>query len=281
MNTNNTIVKTMRVSFLILSPVCILLGAGAAYWSHGNLNMWYLLLAMIGGISAHISVNTFNEYYDYKSGLDSITIRTPFSGGSGALPEKPKFAKHTFLVAWICFSVTANIGIYFLFNVGIGLLPIGLFGLFLIYGYTLWITRRPLFCLIAPGLGFGTCMVLGTYFVLTGEYTLDALLISLIPFFLVSNLLLLNQIPDMQADKQVGRNHLPLKYGVTFTIRIYALFLLFTYLIVVLGVLFDFLPLYSLLGLITIILAGMILYGFKNISTCHGSRNLKPEMYQN
>jgi len=44
------------------------------------------MLALLGAFLAHVSVNTLNEYYDFKSGLDLETIRTPFSGGSGALP---------------------------------------------------------------------------------------------------------------------------------------------------------------------------------------------------
>ncbi len=42
------------------------------------------MLALLGAFLAHISVNTLNEYFDFKSGLDLETIKTPFSGGSGA-----------------------------------------------------------------------------------------------------------------------------------------------------------------------------------------------------
>ena len=48
------------------------------------------------------------------------------------------------------------------------LLPIGLLGLVLVVSYTPWITRHPLLCLVAPGLGFGPVMVLGTLVALTG-----------------------------------------------------------------------------------------------------------------
>ena len=45
-----------------------------------------LILALAGGLLAHISVNALNEYLDFTSGLDLTTLRTPFSGGSGTLP---------------------------------------------------------------------------------------------------------------------------------------------------------------------------------------------------
>ena len=36
---------------------------------------------------------------------------------------------------------------------------------------------------------------------------------SLVPFFLVNNLLLLNQFPDVAADRQAGRRHLLVQHG--------------------------------------------------------------------
>ena len=41
----------------------------------------YAVLAFIGLLLAHISVNTLNDYFDYRSGIDLETRRTPFSGG--------------------------------------------------------------------------------------------------------------------------------------------------------------------------------------------------------
>ena len=46
----------------------------------------------MGALCCHVSVNAFNEYYDFRSGLDARTRRTPFSGGSGTLPGKPELA---------------------------------------------------------------------------------------------------------------------------------------------------------------------------------------------
>ena len=69
----------IRAPFLILAPACVLVGVGTSYWQMGSLNGWYVLLTFMGGITAHITVNVFNEYFDFKSGLDSKTERTPFS----------------------------------------------------------------------------------------------------------------------------------------------------------------------------------------------------------
>jgi 1,4-dihydroxy-2-naphthoate octaprenyltransferase len=245
----------MRLPFVILAPVCVLLGFSIAVWTSMPLNALHVILTFIGGISAHISVNAFNEYFDYKSGLDAHTSRTPFSGGSGTLQQKPELVNQVLGTAITAFIITGSIGIYFLFVRGFMLLPLGLLGLFLLIAYTPWFARSPLLCLIAPGLGFGPLMVMGTAFVLTGQYTRIALVASLIPFFLVSNLLLLNQFPDVEADRSIGRRHYPIVIGRRVSSLIYGAFLLLTFLAIILGVCLKYLPPLSLIGLMTLILA--------------------------
>ena len=245
----------MRVPFLILTPACVLLGFGAANWSSGEVSILYLLLAFIGAVSAHISVNALNEYFDFRSGLDSMTERTPFSGGSGTLPGRPEMARSALNIGLITLSVTGLIGLYFLYIRGLSLLPVGILGLIIIFTYTIWIIRYPILYLIAPGLGFGPLMVMGTQLVLTGEYSWTGFIASLVPFFLVSDLLLLNQFPDVEADQSVGRRHLPIVVGKQTSSLIYGAFLLSAYLSIVLGVYLEYLPKFTLLGLATIVIA--------------------------
>ena len=245
----------MRLPFIILTPACVLLGMATAIWTKGFVSISHVIYILIGATTAHISVNAFNEYFDFKSGLDYHTKRTPFSGGSGTLPEKPMLARQTLWIAIITFVITLFIGLYFLHIRGLYLLPLGIVGLFLLYAYTPWLAYNTVLCLIAPGLGFGPLMVMGTHFALTGEYTWTALLASLIPFFLVSNLLLLNQFPDVEADRTIGRKNLPVVIGRRVSSLIYSLFLGLAYLMIMLGAYSHQMPKGCLIGLITIFLA--------------------------
>jgi 1,4-dihydroxy-2-naphthoate octaprenyltransferase len=245
----------MRVPFLILTPACVSVGVGTAVWITGTANVFHIILILAGAICAHISVNALNEYFDFKSGLDFKTERTPFSGGSGTLPENPDMAHVALSTGLITFAITGLIGAYFLYVRGPYLLPLGLLGLFLLFAYTPWLTRNPILCLIVPGLGFGPLMVMGTDFVLTGEYSLTAFIASLVPFFLVSNLLLLNQFPDVEADRSIGRKHFPIVIGNHASSFIYGAFLLFAYLSILFGVVLDYLPKVSLIGLFTTVIA--------------------------
>lgn len=249
------IVGPMRLPFLVLPPACVALGAATAAWSGSKINLLYLFIAFVGAVSAHISVNALNEYDDFKSGLDFNTRRTPFSGGSGTLPAKPDKAHVAFITGMISLAITALIGIYFTYIRGLGLLPLGLLGLFIIVAYTRWLTRSPFLCLIAPGLGFGPLMVMGTDFVLNGSYSWTSFVASLVPFFLVSDLLLLNQFPDVEADREIGRHHLPIAIGKEASVKVYGAFLAAAYAAIVVGYLAGVLPSASLVALVSIVLA--------------------------
>jgi 1,4-dihydroxy-2-naphthoate octaprenyltransferase len=245
----------MRLPFLVLTPACVFLGLAVAVWANAEVNWLHFALLLIGAVCAHISVNTFNEYFDYKSGLDSKTQRTPFSGGSGTLQARPEAARLALITGLSTSAATALIGLYFGWLRGPSILLLGALGLFIVIAYTPWLTRDPFLCLIAPGLGFGPLMVMSVAFALTGTYSWTALAVSLIPFFLVSDLLLLNQFPDVEADRSVGRRHIPILFGRKRASLVYNLFLLGAYLTIVLGVAFEVLPPISLLGLISAVIA--------------------------
>jgi 1,4-dihydroxy-2-naphthoate octaprenyltransferase len=69
----------------------------------------------------------------------------------------------------------------------------------------------------------------------------------------VSNLLLLNQFPDVEADKSIGRRHFPIALGRRTSAYIYAGFLILMYISIIVGVILNLLPIASFLGLATIL----------------------------
>lgn len=241
-----------RPSFLLLVPTSVMLGIATAAYEARSLNVLHFGLAFLGALLAHIAVNVLNEYSDYQTGIDAKTRRTPFSGGSGILPAGLLNPRSVFVFGVTCLLGIVAIGIYFIYEYTWAILPLGLLGVVVIYFYTTHMTKGPLLCVIAPGLGFGPLMVLGTHFTQTGEYTLAAGMASMIPGFLVSNLLLLNQFPDVEADRTAGRRHLPIVIGRRQSAKIYAGLILATYVWLVFSVAFQVLPLTALLGLATL-----------------------------
>lgn len=250
-----TILGVTRPSFLVLPPVCVLLGLATAVAGEVPVDGLAGLLTLLGALAAHVSVNALNEYEDFRSGLDFHTQRTPFSGGSGTLVASPGLAGQARLLALSSLALTAAFGLALMLRAGWGLLPLGLAGLALIWFYTGPINRNRWACLIAPGLGFGPLMVIGTHYALTGTWSAAAAVLSLVPFFLVSNLLLLNQFPDVEADRTVGRDNLPIAAGLTASLGVFALFAAGAYLAIAGGVIAGLLLPGALLGLLSLPLA--------------------------
>lgn len=245
----------MRPPFLVLTLAIITLAATLANYSQHELSLSLFLMVLLGALAAHIAVNMLNEYEDFQSGLDDLTQKTPFSGGSGSLQETPEAAPWVLKAAWFFLGFVAALGIYFIQLRGWALLPLGLVGLLIVVAYTSKITKMPWMCLIAPGFAFGPVMMMGAYFVLTGQYSLLVFGLSLVPFFLVNNLLLLNQFPDEAADKQVGRDNILILLGSQATGGIFRLFLLASYVVILLMVALEYLPLWALLGGLSMIFA--------------------------
>jgi 1,4-dihydroxy-2-naphthoate octaprenyltransferase len=249
------ILGLVRAPFLLLNFSCVAAGAGTAYWRTGSISWKDALLALVGAVLAHAAVNSLNEYSDFKTGVDSRTSRTPFSGGSGTLQKRPGLAGYALGIGLACAALTASIGVYFILRQGWAIIPLGLLGLVVILLYTPWLTRIPVLCLVAPGLGFGTAMVMGTDLVLGGGPSMAGFAASLVPFFLVNNLLLLNQFPDVKADRTAGRRNIVIVYGSLVAARVYSLFYAGAHLSVVIAVAEGVLPPLSLLALFTVPLA--------------------------
>lgn len=269
----------IRAPFLILAPMCSLLGLATAYQQDAPLTPLNIFLAFFGGILAHISVNSLNEYFDFKSGLDLKTLKTPFSGGSGTLVKKPHLKKHALIIGLSAMVITFFIGIYFIYQRGIEMLLIGILGVIIVLLYPTIFVKSPLLSLISPGLGFGTSMVLGTHIALGGVAGLKEVLASLVPFFLVNNLLLLNQFPDKEADESVGRKNIVILWGRKRASFIYLIFNTLAYICIILGIVIGYFGIFSALSLLTIIFA--ILASIKAIRKPNDLNSLLPAQVLN
>jgi 1,4-dihydroxy-2-naphthoate octaprenyltransferase len=257
------IVGPMRPNFLLLTPCCVVLGAAAAHWTGHPIAWGQFALVLLGAVAAHVAVNALNEYADFRSGLDFQTQRTPFSGGTGSLPANPQHARLGLVTGLVSLVVVAAVGIVFLVQRGAGLLPLGLLGIVTIVAYTPVVTRNWFLCLLAPGLGFGPLMVMGAEFCLSGGYSWTGFVASLTPFFLVSDLLLLNQFPDQEPDRAVGRRHLIIAADRQRGVLVYGLFLLGAYLAPIAGWAAGVLPLGAMLALLLAPLAALTYRGVR------------------
>jgi 1,4-dihydroxy-2-naphthoate octaprenyltransferase len=240
----------IRAPFLPLSLVLAFLGTCIA-WYYGAFHLGHALLAGFGLLLAHVSVDVLNEYFDYRSGIDLRTQRTPFSGGSGALPMGLITARQALWLGTGALIVIVPIGIYFTLNQGWALMPLLVVSAALIVLYTPFILKMgwPEW---APGVGLGSLPVLGMFFIQTGEYTPAVIIASIPSGILVHNLLLLNEFPDVEADGKAGRKTMPILIGKTKTWMVYSALTIAVYLWIIGWVAAGIMPLFSLIALLTL-----------------------------
>ncbi|HDJ34249.1 MAG TPA: prenyltransferase [Bacteroidetes bacterium] len=214
----------VRGPFLILAILLVAIGLAFAYKMTGpaekEFNLWHALMLLTGVVSAHISVNLFNEYSDHKTRIDSHTKRTPFSGGSGMMQQGLTTPRQVLTVAVTTLLLAFSIGVYFTFTSHWFIMVLTLIGGVTIISYTEGLARIQLGELFA-GLALGSLVVIGTYVAMTatpgmplsGIIPLKVILVSVPPGILTALLLLINEFPDMEADKAGGRRHLVIVLG--------------------------------------------------------------------
>lgn len=211
-----------RPKFLLLPPICVGLGVSVAWAEGAAIDSLSVVIALLGALSAHVAVNALNEHADFVSGLDLKAERTPFSGGSGTLVGRPDLVSSARLLGMVSLLITVLSGLWLVQRIGWGLLPFGLLGIGVVLAYIGPLMRHRWWVLVSPGLGFGPLMVLGSYYVATGTVSTGAVLASLVVFFLVNNLLLLNQFPDREVDSEFGRDNLVI-HDLALASRVYGL----------------------------------------------------------
>ena len=226
--------------------------------SDGFFNLNYGILTLIGVVSLHASVNVLNDYFDYKSGIDTTTTPTPFSGGSRVLPEKLLTPNAVLIGGVVLLLIGSSIGLYFLniFNFDRILLGIILISVFSVILYS------PLLSKFALGelfvfLNFGPLLFTGIYFIQSGGLiNIEAIIVGSIVGLMTTGILYINQFPDTVADKSKGRLHIVARLGKKRAVNLYNYMMGASYVIIIVSVITPFIigigiPLTCIIALLT------------------------------
>jgi 1,4-dihydroxy-2-naphthoate polyprenyltransferase len=239
--------REMRANFLVLSVALVSIG-GAAAAHAGTFNWGLFLLTVLGVVLAHASVNLFNEYSDWRTGIDDHTMKTPFSGGSGTLQAgllKPGTVR---AATWIALTAAGLIGFLLAMKSGWEVIPLMILGALTAITYSDHLARWGI-GEVASGLTLGSFVVMGAYFVQTGAFDSPIIWACVPPGILTALLLFLNEFPDADADREGGRRHLVILLGRGNAAILYSFAVVCVYTMIVLGATVGGLPKGTLLGL--------------------------------
>ncbi len=246
----------VRAPFLTATIVPIFLGTSIAWYHTGRINWLFFILTLLAGIFLHMGCNVVNDYYDHKSTNDEINKEfvRPFSGGSRMIQLGLLTPLEVLTGGIFFFAIGSGIGIYLAIERGWEILGLGLIGVVSSFFYTappLYFASRGIGELLV-GLNFGTLMTLGAYFVQTQKFSLEAILASILPGLLIAGVLYINEFPDYNADKAVGKKTLVVRMGREKAVIPYIFIMLLGYIVILLSSLLGKLPFSTLISFATI-----------------------------
>jgi 1,4-dihydroxy-2-naphthoate polyprenyltransferase len=221
------------------SLVPFTLGASIAA-AQGYSPKWLIIaMSVIVLILVEIGKNGVNEYFDYRSGADlyvSEADRTPFSGGKKVIVDGLLTLKQVRWISIVCLSAALFLAVPILWkNPEVGLF--GVIGFFLAVGYSI----PPLHFSYrgwgeaAVGLAFGPVIVNGAYFLIAYKIAKEPLLLSIPLAFLIANVLWINEVPDVEADRRAHKWNLVARLGRQRALPVYISLFVFAALSIVLS----------------------------------------------
>lgn len=208
-----------------VSPVIVGSALAAA---HGGFALGPALAALAGALLLQIGSNFANDYFDHVKGVDRADRIGPTRVTAGGLLSPA--AVRAGMVA--VFGAAALIGLYLIVVGGWPILAIGVASILAALAYTGgpkpfgYIGLGDLFVFLF----FGPVAVIGTYYVQTLRLTLDALLVAIPVGALITAILVVNNLRDIETDRRGGKMTLAVRLGRQGTQAEYLLLLIAAYL---------------------------------------------------
>jgi len=252
-------IRAMRLPFLTATLVPVVLGTAIAWYQRELFNLVYFVVTLSSVALVHIGTNLTNDYYDHLSGNDEANSKfSPFSGGSRVIQEGQIAARHILCAALLCFVGATVLGTYLLVTTQkVAIVFFGLTGILCGFFYTASPVRIGYHRLgeLAVGFGFGPLTLIGSYWIQTSSFDLVAAMASVPVGILILLVLLINEFPDYEADRAVGKRTLVVLLGREKAARVYRSLLVLTYVFIAAMVLARFFPILCLGVLLTIPIA--------------------------
>lgn len=243
----------MRPHTLTASFVPVLLGTAASKifltGSEASINLLVVLAMLLASMLIQAATNMFNEYFDYKKGLDDHTS----VGIGGAIVRNGMSPKSVYNLAIIFYIIALLLGIYICIQSSWLLIPIGLVCMAIGYFYTggpVPISWTP-FGEIFAGFFMGFVIVMISFYIQTDTLSFFPALLSIPVSITIGLINLANNIRDREKDMMSGRKTYAILVGKKVAVLTMALLYVFAYIFVFYLAIFK--PYGSLLWLLIIL----------------------------
>lgn len=202
--------RLLRPHTLTASFVPVFVGTMLAL-NTGAFHIFLFLAMMIASILIQSATNMFNEYFDFKRGLDNEE-----SVGIGGTIVRDGIAPKTVLrLAFIFFGIAILLGVFICMESSWWIAVIGLVCMLFGYLYTAGpfpIAYTP-FGELFSGFFMGTVIIGISYYIQTLSLTSEVIWISIPIAIFIGCIMLSNNIRDLDGDKLNGRKTIAILIG--------------------------------------------------------------------
>lgn len=246
-------IQAMRFFSLSFTVLTGLIGAGFALSYPGPVRWNLVPLILLGAFALHVGANLTSEFFDYREGVD----RPDTLGGTQLLVEGWLPPRAVFRAGLLLFALGCAIGLYIAYLVDWWIVLFGLAGLVGGYFYGAGPLRLKYRALgeLAVFACFGLFMVVGSYYALTDTFDWRVALAAIPIGFLIVAVLEANNTRDIRNDAKASVTTLPIRYGLGAARFGYAALVAAAYLITVALVAVGWIPVFSLVVLVSAPLA--------------------------
>jgi len=245
--------KAARAPFLVVSLLPALVG-GIIAAATGPISTGIFIACVIGVVMAHSAADFIDDYFDFKKGnlgnKEEQFHDSPLISGKVTLNQ-------VLAATLICLAIALAAGLYVFVNVGMPIVWMAVIGAFIVFFYT-----SPPVMLNYRGLGetaiflaFGPMIVIGVYVALTGRFSWEPLLVSLVPGVFTMGVVLVSNTFDYFDDIKSEKKTFAVRFGQSAAVRLMAAGSIIAYLAVIAGVILKIVPVWALLVLLTIPMA--------------------------
>ena len=238
----------------------VLFGATYALGYESKFSILKFILFLLACLLIQAATNLFNEYYDYKHGLDKVDSE----GISGSIVKGNLSPKEVMVGALVLYALAFGLGLILTFMTSVYVLLVGLVCMLAGYFYTggkYPIAYSP-FGEVVSGFFMGTIIIALSFYFQTGFVNADIIVVSLPLFIMIGAILLANNIRDLDNDKESGRRTYAILVGRNNAIKTMAISFIVVYLLNVLFIVTKYTSWWNLLVFVTIPLAIKIIKGF-------------------
>lgn len=220
-----------RPKFFPASVLPVLAGSAWGYQVSGHFDLVVFLLALLATVCVHAGANVLNDVGDDAGGTDRRNEDRiyPYTGGSRFIQSGIMSSRSMARWGISLLAIAALAGLLLLLLKGEMILWFGLAGVLLAVLYSLGPLRLSSMGLgeVAVGIAFGVIPVTGAAWLQSGVIDANVLLFSLPISAWVTAILLINEVPDIDADGATGKRTLPVRLGLNGTAVLYGAFHIF------------------------------------------------------